>query len=120
LAVFSHWFLDLIVHRPDLPLTFAGNARFGLGGWNSLPITLFLELGLLAAGTFLYLRSTRADDRIGSYGFAGLVVFLVGIYFASVFGPPPPDAKMIAVAGNASWLFVLWAAWVDRHRSGVW
>jgi membrane-bound metal-dependent hydrolase YbcI (DUF457 family) len=119
LAVVSHWFLDLVVHRPDLPLTFAGSARWGLGGWNSLPLTLILELGLLGGGTYLYVRSTRPMDRIGTYGFAGLVVFLVGIYCANVFGPPPPDVGLIGVAGNASWLFVLWAAWVDRHRRSV-
>lgn len=119
LAVVSHWFLDLVVHRPDLPLTFAGPARWGLGGWNSLPVTLLLELGLLAGGTYLYLRSTRPTDRVGTFGLAGLVVFLVGIYSANVFGPPPPDVGMIGVAGNASWLFVLWAAWVDRHRRPV-
>jgi hypothetical protein len=116
LAVVSHWFLDLIVHRPDLPLTFAGAGRVGLGGWNSLPLTLILELGLLAAGTYVYVRFTKAVDRIGIYGLAGLVAFLVVIYAANVFGPPPPDVGMIGVAGNASWLFVLWAAWVDRHR----
>ena len=116
LAVVSHWVLDLALHRPDLPLSFAGETRVGFGGWNSLPLTLILELGLLAGGTYMYTRATKAKDRIGTYGLAGLLVFLVGIYFANVFGPPPPDAGMIGVAGNASWLFVLWAAWVDRHR----
>lgn len=119
LAVVSHWFLDLVVHRPDLPLTLGGASRWGWGGWNSLPVTLILELGLLGGGTYLYVRSTKATDKIGTYGFAGLVVFLVGIYCANVFGPPPPDVGMIGVAGNASWLFVLWAAWVDRHRRPV-
>lgn len=116
LAVVSHWVLDLVVHRPDLPLNVVGDARVGLGGWNSLAVTLFLELGLLAGGAFLYTRGTKAKDRIGSYGLGGLLVVLVGIYAANVFGPPPPDAGMIGVAGNASWLFVLWAAWVDHHR----
>ncbi len=119
LAVVSHWFLDLVVHRPDLPLTLGGASRWGWGGWNSLPLTLLLELGLLGGGTYLYVRSTKAMDRVGTYGLAGLVVFLVGIYCANVFGPPPPDVGMIGVAGNASWLFVLWAAWVDRHRRPV-
>jgi len=36
--VLSHWFLDLLVHRPDLPLTFTSSARYGLGLWNSLPV----------------------------------------------------------------------------------
>lgn len=119
LAVVSHWFLDLVVHRPDLPLTFAGEGRVGLGGWNSLPLTLMFEFGLLAVGTYMYVRCTKATDRIGTYGLAGLIAFLVVIYAANVFGPPPPDVGMIGIAGNASWLFVLWAAWVDRHRVPV-
>lgn len=119
LAVVSHWFLDLIVHRPDLPLHFAGDTRVGFGAWNSLPLTLVLELGLLALGTYLYTGATKAKDRIGSYGLAGLLAVLVGIYAANLFGPPPPDVGMIGVAGNASWLFVLWAAWIDRHREVV-
>ncbi len=119
LAVVSHWVLDLIVHRPDLPLHFTGEPRVGLGLWNSLPLTLVLELGLLAVGTFLYVGATKAKDRTGSYGLAGLLVVLVGIYVANVVGPPPPDVGMIGIAGNASWLFVLWAAWIDRHRQAV-
>jgi membrane-bound metal-dependent hydrolase YbcI (DUF457 family) len=119
LAVVSHWVLDLVVHRPDLPLSFTGETRVGLGGWNSLPLTLLLELGLLAAGTYVYARTTKTKDRIGSYGLRGLLVFMIGIYFANLLGPPPPDVGMIGVAGNASWLFVLWAVWVGRHRQLV-
>jgi membrane-bound metal-dependent hydrolase YbcI (DUF457 family) len=118
-AVVSHWVLDLIVHRPDLPLTFSGTTKVGFGLWNSLPITLVLELGLLAAGTLIYLRATRAVDRIGTYGLYALLLILTGIYCANLFGPPPPDVRMIGIAGNASWLFVLWAAWVDKHRRTV-
>ncbi|NTV81640.1 MAG: hypothetical protein HGA24_09490, partial [Candidatus Aminicenantes bacterium] len=41
------------------------------------------------------------------------------IYLMNLFGPPPPNVEMIGIAGNASWLFVLWAYWVERHRSAV-
>jgi hypothetical protein len=43
------------------------------------------------------------------------VAFFVVLYAANVFGPPPPDADVIAYAGNASWLFVFWGYWIDRH-----
>ena len=117
LAVLSHWVLDLLTHRPDLPITFSGEARAGLGLWNSLPLTLMLELGLFIAGIALYLRSTTKRDGIGQYGFWALMLVLAGIYMVNLFGPPPPSAEMIGIAGNASWLFVLWAYWVDRHRN---
>lgn len=118
-AVLSHWVLDLLTHRPDLPLTFSGDARAGFGLWNSLPFTLIVELGLFAAGVVFYLRTTSAMDRVGSYALWALILVLAGIYVMNLFGPPPPNVEMIGIAGNAGWLFVLWAYWVDRHRSAV-
>ena len=52
LAVFSHWVLDLAVHRPDLELWFGGT-KVGLGLWNFPVPEEALEIGLLAvAGVF--------------------------------------------------------------------
>ena len=119
LAVFSHWILDLITHRPDLPLGFGGSTYFGLGMWNSLPATLVVEVGLFAAGIVFYIRSTRANDKIGSVGFWSMIAVITLAYVGNLAGPPPPSASAIAVAGNASWLFVLWAYWVDKHRTAV-
>jgi hypothetical protein len=78
-----------------------------------------IELIIFAAGIYLFYSSTTAKDRIGIYAFWGLVVFILVIYVGNVFGPPPPDVTMIGIAGNASWLFVLWGYWVDRHRTPV-
>jgi hypothetical protein len=115
-VVFSHWILDFVTHRPDLPLGLGGNTYFGLGLWNSLAGTIVVEAGLFALGITLYLQATEAKDRIGSIGFWSLVVLLGLIYVGNLFGPPPPDMSVIAIAGNASWLFVIWAYWVDKHR----
>lgn len=115
--VASHWVLDLLTHRPDLPLIPGIEYRAGLGLWNSLPATLIVECAMFAGGIFFYARSTIARDRIGSAGFWILAGLLVLIYAANIFGPPPPEAGIIAVAGNATWLFVALAAWVDRHRT---
>jgi len=68
LGVVSHWFLDLIVHRPDLPL-YSGSRMFGLGLWNHRGATIGIELALLALGIFLYFRQTSAKDWIGNYVF---------------------------------------------------
>ena len=115
-VVFSHWLLDLATHRPDLPIGLGGGTLVGWGLWNSVPATMIVEIALFAAGVWIYLNSTRARDRIGTYGFWSLAVFLVMVYLANAFGPPPPSAQMIAIAGNATWLFVVWAYWIDRHR----
>jgi FtsH-binding integral membrane protein len=116
LCVASHWFLDLLTHRPDLPLSPGGEARWGLGLWNSLAGTLLIETALFAAGVFVYLRTTRAKNRVGTIGLWALAGILFAIYMANLFGPPPPDVSTIAYAGNLIWFFVLWAYWVDRNR----
>ncbi len=114
-AVFSHWILDFLTHRPDLPLGFGG-VYFGLGLWNSMAGTVMVEGLLYVAGIALYVRTTKARDRVGSLGFWILIAVLTVIYIANLFGPPPPEVSMIAIAGNAAWLFVIWAYWVDKHR----
>jgi len=115
-TVVSHWLLDVASHRPDMPITLTGTRRLGLGLWNSVPATLLVEALLFAGGIWLYLRSTRARDRVGRLALAGLLAFLAVIYVANVFGPPPPSARVIAWSGLAMWLLVLWASWADRHR----
>ncbi len=116
LAVMSHWFLDLIVHRPDLPL-YPGSKHFlGLGLWSSVSATLAVEFVLFAAMLWLYLCDTEASDAVGGWALWGLVVFLVAIYLANLFGPPPPSVKAIAWLGQAQWLIIAWGYWIDHHR----
>lgn len=115
-AVLSHWILDYLTHRPDLPLTPGGEARVGLNLWGSILATVIVEGLLFAAGVFLYARATVARDRKGRYGFAALVVFLAVVYLVNIFGPPPPSASAVAWGAQAIWLLVLWGYWIDRHR----
>ena len=114
--VVSHWLLDFVTHRPDMPLLPFSTGRYGLNLWQSLGWTLVAECGLFSLGVWLYTGATRARDRIGSFGFWGLVVFLAAIMAANVLGPPPPSAAAVAWTVQAMWLIVLWGAWVDRHR----
>ena len=116
IAVASHWLLDLLTHRPDLPLAPGFETRVGLGIWESLPATLLVELGLFALGVALYLRATRAADRTGTIALWAMVGFLLLAYAANIFGPPPPSMSAVAWAGHAQWLLVAWGYWIDRHR----
>jgi hypothetical protein len=112
----SHWLLDVVMHRPDLPL-YPGSERFGLGLWNSVGGTLAIELPMFAAGVWIYARSTRARDGIGRWGFLALVAFLTVVYLSNLFGPPPPSVTAIAIVGAIGGaVLVLWAWWVDEHR----
>jgi hypothetical protein len=114
--VFSHFVLDAITHRPDMPITIAGTQKIGLGLWNYPGTTLALESAMFLSGLALYVSVTREKDRAGKIGLLALIAVLAAIYFAALYGPPPPDTRAVAGAGHLQWLFVLFAYWVDRHR----
>jgi hypothetical protein len=116
LLVVSHWLLDYLTHRRDMPLTLHGSARLGLGLWNSIPATLAVEAAIFAIGVASYTRVTAARDRIGAIGLWALVGFLLVVYAAAAFGPPPPDAAAVAWSAEAMWLLVVWGFWIDNHR----
>jgi len=114
--VASHWFLDAVVHRPDLPLAPGGTARVGLGLWNSVPATLAVEVPLFAAGLVAYATGTRPRNRAGAIAIWSLVAFLGIAYAGNAFSRPPPSSTAIGVAGLSLWLVVLWFAWADKNR----
>lgn len=116
-VVLSHWFLDFLVHRPDLPLVPGAEQRFGLGIWNSIPATLLLEGALFGAALLFYLGRTRAADRAGRWGLWLTVGLLLAAYAGAAFGPPPPAVEAIAWAGVLGGaLTAALGYWVDRHR----
>jgi multisubunit Na+/H+ antiporter MnhC subunit len=114
--VVSHWFLDLLVHIPDLPIFPGYNLKVGLGIWNSLPATLIVEGLIFAVGVYLYFQTTKAKNKIGFYSLMGLIVFLVLMYISNLVGPPPPSIEAIGIVGNTQWLIILWGYWIDKNR----
>jgi LexA-binding, inner membrane-associated putative hydrolase len=119
LLVVSHWVLDFVTHRPDMPL-YPGGLKVGLGLWNSPTATVMTESLMLIVGAVVYTRVTRARDRIGRWGFWGLIAVLALSYVSSLFAPPPANLKALAVGGIIfGWVFVLFAWWVDRHREAM-
>jgi hypothetical protein len=115
-CVISHWVLDVISHRPDVPLYPGGHTYLGLGLWNSVPATMVVEFGMFIAGVVIYAGFTTARDRIGTYAFWTLAVTLAIVYLASLLGPPPPSAHALALVSLAGWIFILWGWWADSHR----
>ena len=115
--VVSHWVLDWVTHRPDMPLIPGGGPKLGLGLWNNVAATLVVEGVLFAVCVAIYSRSTTALNRRGHWAWVSLVAFLVLVHFANAFSPPPPNMTAVAVGGFAIWLLVLWGAWSDRHRA---
>ncbi|MGD9487331.1 MAG: metal-dependent hydrolase [Calditrichaceae bacterium] len=117
--VMSHWALDLLVHRPDLPLFPWTDLKVGLGLWQSVLLTIVVEGLIFSAGVYFYLKTTKAENKKGVIGFWSLIVFLVLVYFMNVFGPPPETAEPIAVLGLSQWILVAWTYWIDKNRKVI-
>ena len=118
--VVSHWVLDVITHRPDMPILANDRTKIGFGLWNSIPGTMLVEFAIYGIGLWIYLKSTRPVDGVGRWGFGVLAAFLVVVYLANVFGPPPPSINALWIAALAGAMVLMaWAWWADRHRTPV-
>jgi membrane-bound metal-dependent hydrolase YbcI (DUF457 family) len=115
-CVFSHWILDWITHRPDLPL-YPNGPKVGLGLWNHPIATIGVESAMFAVGILMYRDATKPRDRIGAIGMWSFIIFLAAVYVATAAGQPPPNERVLAWVGLTMWLLPLWAWWFDRHRS---
>jgi len=115
-VVASHWLLDYVTHRPDLQWAPWLEQRIGLGLWNAPAAAIAVEGGLYLLGAGRYVATTRARDRIGSVGLWAFLALLAVLYAVNLSSPPPPNTRAVAVVALAIWIFVAWAAWVDRHR----
>ena len=105
-AIASHWFLDLPVHRPDLPLVW-GDPKFGLGLWNYPIAELTLEIAWLLTTVAILTRSDAVDaptrTRIWRFA-AGLVV----VQLVNAVGPVPPSVTALAITALLTFLAVPW------------
>jgi membrane-bound metal-dependent hydrolase YbcI (DUF457 family) len=115
--VCSHWILDWITHRPDLQLTPFSELRTGLGLWNNKWATLVIEILLFLVCVLLYVNTTKAKNKTGTWALVAFVVFLLTFYLMSAFGPPPEKVEMIAWVDLSQWLLVAWGYWIDKNRS---
>src|SRR2546430_6320007 len=95
-AVFSHWVLDLLVHRPDLPL-YDNTAKVGFGLWNYPVPAFLLELAVLFGGMYLYLKATEPVSRAGRYGMVIFGIAMAAVQWIAFFGPPPVSDKAAAI-----------------------
>ncbi|VAW27462.1 hypothetical protein MNBD_BACTEROID06-99 [hydrothermal vent metagenome] len=118
LGVLSHWFTDLIVHSPDLPLI-SGNPKFGFGLWHSKVLTFGAEAVLLVLGLAYYLKKTKAVSTIGKYASLIFVIFLLLINYLNLFVLPANDEiKSLTISALFFYfLFALIAHFVDKKRT---
>ena len=114
-AVVAHWFMDALVHLPDLPLAGNDSLKVGLGLWDNVGATYVLEFGLLAAGAWIYVttKTKRHPLRTARLGFMiGLLLALSGV---NMWAPPPDNMTVVGVSAIVMYLGIAWlASWVDR------
>ena len=114
-AIFSHWILDVISHRPDMPLAPGIHQYFGLGLWASIPATMIVEGGLWLFALVSFLRGQKWKKRLGPYVFwigAALVTLL---WRNNVAGPPPPNAATMQIGGAIIFSVLIgWGFWINR------
>lgn len=80
LCVLSHWFIDLMVHTPDL-IMFSGNRKVGMGLWNYPVLTYIAELAFFLTGWLLLKKN------IYSYL---LLILMLGAATVMIFAELPP------------------------------
>jgi hypothetical protein len=113
LAVFSHWVLDALVHRPELPLAGPASPAVGFGLWDNMPLALTFEAAIVVVGLCLFTSSTELA-RSKSIALAGLSLVVMAFTVAGMtIAPAPPSATamaasslgtLAAVSGLAYWL----------------
>jgi hypothetical protein len=116
-AVFSHWVLDWLVHRPDLPL-YDNSFKVGLGLWNYPLLASALEIAFLFSGMYLYMKMTRPIAHGGQVGVVIFGLVMLAVQAFVFFGPPPSSDKAAAVTALLVYFaFVGIAYWLERKRA---
>jgi hypothetical protein len=117
-VVLSHWFLDLLVHAPDL--TLAGSPpKLGLGLWNyplvEMPLELLLSFGALGYYLWRTHGSRGWQSAVAPVLLAALLLLVQAINW---FGPEPEAANsaMMITALVAFSLLALAASWLGATR----
>lgn len=115
-AAFSHWLLDALVHRPELPVAGSGPPWVGLGWWDNMPLALAAEAAIVAVSLYLFVRA-RALARGRRIALAALVLLLLAFTVAGMtIAPPPPSARAMA-ASSLGMLAIVCAivGWLGRQ-----
>ena len=117
--VVSHWVLDFVTHRPDLPLLPQDGRLYGLGLWQSIPATFVVEGALWIAGIALFLRARRPRRLAGHVALWSFVVVSTFLWASGPFSPPPPDPQSLALFALLGWSIVPWAWWIERTSEPI-
>jgi membrane-bound metal-dependent hydrolase YbcI (DUF457 family) len=117
-VVISHWFLDVLVHAPDMTIT-GRPPKLGLGLWNYPYAEMPIELGITGIALWIYARRF-GRAVLKPLGILAAVLFVLQLY--NWFSPPPKvmDTTLPIMAITAFALFTWLAYRTDsaKLRSG--
>ena len=115
LAVLSHWLLDALVHRNELPLAGVGSRPVGLALWNHMPLALALEAALVIVGVYLFMSAARLG-RNRSIALTVLSALAMGFTaLGMTIAPAPPSSTAMAGSSLATLAVVcVLTCWLGR------
>lgn len=115
-AVFSHWLLDALVHRPEMPLLGASSRAVGLALADNMPLALAVEVAVTVLGLALFLRGSGLPrDRTKALAVLSLVILAFSVAGMTV-APPPPSAVAMAASTLLTVIVVCgFFAWLGRQ-----
>lgn len=115
--MFSHWLLDLLVHRPDL--TLAGTPpAYGFSLWNLPVIEMPLEAMFGFGGLILFAQRTRPTGSAGRWPIILLALTMIAFEDVDWF-LPKPTAVTAAIPLGALFAYSVMAAlawWVGQTQ----
>jgi len=117
LIVLSHWFIDLLVHIPDLTIAGEGE-KIGFGLWNHPWIAIPLELTLIGGAIFYYVKRTEQKHETNRRPLYLLIIALVAVQAFNWFSKPPSEfSAEMAISALASFtILAVLAAWTGKGR----
>ena len=116
LAVFSHWPLDFLVHRPDLAL-YDNAAKVGLGLWDYPLVTLAAEGALVLGGLAIYMSRTTARTGAARHAMPLFLCAGLGLQAAMASAPPPSSDTAMAVTALVAYALLAGGiGWLEKGR----
>lgn len=118
IAVLSHWFIDLIVHTPDLPLL-SGEPKLGFGLWYYKDLSFIVEVLLLLAGWIYYMYNTKSKNNWYRYFAIAFIILLLLVNYVNFYVLPPATGDLIGLTSSALFSYfvlALLAYLMDKGR----
>lgn len=114
-TVFSHWLLDALVHRPELPVIAGSATNVGLGLWQDMPVALVAEGGIVAMGLWLFVAgSTLSRGRLLALATLAGAIFVFTALGMTI-APAPPSAQAMALSSLITLMAICALAyWLGR------